>query len=79
MVKLPHVVQIGDETASDTYYLENRPNPLPSGHAVLQFPIKLYRNRERLLNESHKPTRYWEGDMANNAMLEHWVTTLIGK
>jgi hypothetical protein len=76
MLKLPGVVQIGDETGSDTYYLENRPAPLPSGHAVLELPIKLYRHRERLKNESHKPVYEWTGDMADTTGLKRWVATL---
>jgi hypothetical protein len=76
VVKLPNVVQIGDETASDTEYLENRGAPLPSSQAVLQFPIKRYRNRERPVNASHKPALEWPGDMADTTALEHWVATL---
>jgi hypothetical protein len=76
VLKLPNVTQIGDETASDTYYLENRPANLPSGKATLQFPIKRYRNRERLSNQSYKPARVWPGGMADTPALEHWVATL---
>ena len=76
VVKLPRVTQIGDETASDTYYLENRPQPLPSGHATLEFPIKLYRNRERLAGESHIPARAWSGEISDTPALEHWVAAL---
>ena len=52
------------------------PQPLPSGHATLQFPIKLYRNRERLKNASYKPAIPYTGDMADTAAMEHWVAGL---
>ncbi len=79
VLKLPHVVQIGAETQSDTFLLENRPAPLPSGHAVLQFPIKLYRHRERLANQSYKPAVAWPGDIADTAALETWVAALAAR
>ncbi|MBS0297709.1 MAG: hypothetical protein JSR45_15475 [Proteobacteria bacterium] len=76
VLKLPRVTQIGDETASDTNMLENRASPLPSGHAALEFPIKLYRNRERRSYESYKPAYAWTGDMDDDAALERWVAGL---
>jgi hypothetical protein len=76
VLKLPRVTQIGDETASDTNMLENRASPLPSGHAALEFPIKLYRNRKRAPYQSYKPAYAWTGDMDDNAGLERWVVGL---
>jgi peptidase S41-like protein len=74
MLSLPRVVQVGDETGADTYYLENRPARLPTGNAVLQIPIKLYTNRERLKNASHLPSLKWMGQMADTDGLESWMS-----
>jgi hypothetical protein len=76
ILKLPNVVQIGEETGSDTNYLENRPVPLPSGFAMLQFPTKLYRNRARGANEAYEPAYSWNGDITDTAKLEQWVAGL---
>lgn len=76
MLRLPRVVQIGDETGADTYYLENRPASLPTGHAVLQFPMKLYTNRERLKNASHLPSVKWKGQMVDTDGLESWISRI---
>jgi hypothetical protein len=73
MLSLPHVRQVGDETGADTYYLENRPAPLPTGHAVLQIPIKLYSNRTRQKNASHEPSAKWSGDMGDTEGIEAWI------
>ncbi len=76
VLKLPGVTHIGQETASDTFNLENRPQELKSGHATLEFPIKRYRNRARDRYESYRPRFAWTGDMADNAALERWVAEL---
>ena len=74
--KLPGAIQIGDETGADTLYLENRPAALPSGRAVLELPMKLYRNRERGKNVAYKPAFRWSGDMADDLGLERWIANL---
>ncbi len=71
--KLPGAVQIGDETGADTLYLENRPAPLPSGRAVLELPMKHYRNRERGQNVAYSPALHWRGDMGDDHGLEAWI------
>jgi hypothetical protein len=73
MLSLPHVRQVGDETGADTYYLENRSAPLPTDHAVLQIPIKLYTNRKRRRNASHEPSLKWTGEMADTGVIEAWI------
>lgn len=74
VLSLPNVVQVGDETGADTYYLENRPASLPTGNAVLQIPIKLYSNRGRRKNASYMPSLKWMGQMADTDGLESWIS-----
>lgn len=74
--KAAGAVQIGTESSADTLYMEIRQQPLPSGLAVLNLPMKVYRGRPRGLNEPHRPEHLYSGDMADTAALEAWVRTL---
>jgi hypothetical protein len=52
---IPNVILIGQETRADRLYMEVRSIPLRSGSGNFFFPIKVYRNRPRLDNESYVP------------------------
>lgn len=50
-----NVVLIGKKTKADRLYMEVRSIPLPSNLGIFYFPIKVYRNRTRLDNQSYIP------------------------
>ncbi len=52
--QVPHSVQLGKTTGSDTVYIDTGSATLPSGnHMVL--PLKVWRNRLRANNEAYVP------------------------
>jgi Peptidase family S41 len=69
-------VQIGQQTGGDTYDLDARVDPLPSGAGTLYSPMKVYRNRPRGWNVPVTPTYLYPGDMRDTAALEAWVAAL---
>jgi hypothetical protein len=73
---LPGVVRVGLETSSDTDYLDEAKAELPSGHAVLWYAMKVYRERTRAANESYKPAIVWQGGDMNDASVARWIDTL---
>ncbi len=69
--------QIGLPTNADTMYLECRDVVLPSGFAILHFPIKVFRNRERGSNEPWLPNQYVL-DVYNNRALAKVINESCG-
>lgn len=69
-------VQIGQQTAADTYYLDARIDTLPAGIASLEMPMKVYRNRARGNNVPWTPTYPYGGDMRDTSALRTWVRDL---
>lgn len=74
--KLPGTVRVGLETSSDTDYLELASAVLPSGHAMLRYAMKVYRQRERAANASYKPAIAWPGGTMTDASIAGWIDTL---
>jgi len=69
-------IQIGQETAADTLYMDIRRDALPSGFSRIVVPMKVYRGRKRGSNVSLRPIHAFTGDMRDTAMLQSWVATL---
>lgn len=69
-------IQVGTETSADTFYMEIRPEALPSGAAEIAFPMKVYRGRARGNNETQKPHHAFDGDMTNDDAILAWIMTL---
>jgi hypothetical protein len=76
MLRVEGVIQVGRATSGDTRYLEVRTEQLPSGIAQLSLPAAAHRGRQRQDNEIHVPTVVWEGNIADTAALEAWITSL---
>jgi hypothetical protein len=66
--ELAPLIHVGHSTNSDTAYLECR--SVPSKKALLNFPIKVYRNRLRKPYQKYHPTHTWEGDIADTQSLK---------
>jgi hypothetical protein len=73
---LPGIIRIGIETSSDTDYLDTASATLPSGHAVLHYAMKLFRNRPRAANASYQPQIAWQGGQMTDASIARWIDTL---
>jgi len=71
-VLFPHVTLIGASTGADTYYTEVRTTKLPSKQ-ILQFPMAVMRNRNRLSNQPYLPKHIFPGDINNTQALKNWV------
>jgi hypothetical protein len=76
MRRIPGVVHIGLETKADAVYIDNRAVRLPSGHGMVGFSMKVYRNRQRAHNESYIPELVWNGNITDNIALENWILNL---
>lgn len=73
---LPGIIRIGMETSSDTDYLDTASATLPSGHAVLNYAMKVFRNRPRAANASYKPQIAWQGGQMTDVSIARWIDTL---
>lgn len=73
------VVQVGEITGVDTVYMESWGKPLPSGHARISYPMKVYRNRRRGNNEPHPPHVRYAGDLEDTEALRAWVVQRYGQ
>jgi hypothetical protein len=73
---LPGIVRVGLETSSDTDYLDTASADLPSGHAVLHYAMRVYRERSRAANASYKPQIPWPGSEMSDATVAHWIDQL---
>jgi hypothetical protein len=56
--------------------MEGRRADLPSGKALLHFPMKVYRNRARGSDQPEMPAHLFSGDMTDDAALQKWVASL---
>jgi hypothetical protein len=74
--ELGGTVRVGLETSSDTDYLDTAGVTLPSGHAVLHYAMKLYRERPRPANASYRPDIAWPGGDMTDASIATWIETL---
>jgi len=77
MRQLPGVTQVGQPTSADSVYLEANLKPLPSGIAMFEYPMKVYRHRLRKNNEWYEPKVLWPyGPMVDDAAIIRWIRTL---
>lgn len=74
--RLPGVVRIGLETSADTDYMEEASAKLPSGHAILAYAMKVYRDRARGPNVSDRPAIVWPGGVMTDRSIATWIDTL---
>lgn len=51
----PKTILIGEETASDSVYMDIARVDLPSKKGKLIYPMKVFRGRKRVNNETYKP------------------------
>ncbi len=70
-------IQVGQETAGDTQYMDIRREVLPSGFARAVVPMKLYRGRKRASNETYAPTYRYAGSLADTTKVQAWVMQLV--
>jgi hypothetical protein len=77
MLALEGVVHIGGETGADSDYMELRQIDLPSGHARIALPIKVYRGRPRASGQTYVPTLPYEDRDPSTAAMEAWINGLI--
>ncbi len=68
-------VQVGQETAADTQYMEIRQQHA-DGAARMWIPMKVYRDRKRGANVPAVPAHAWSGDMGDTEGLRRWIATL---
>lgn len=76
VLKVPGVRLIGSETAGDTPYTDIRGEMLPSGRAILTFPMKIVRGRGRASLEVYQPDIAYNGNW-DDASVRAWVMSLI--
>ena len=76
LTDIPAVIHVGSVTAADTQYMEVRPAPLPSGHATLNIPIKVYRGRERPDGGYFTPEYPFNGLHWTDEAVRDWVLGL---
>jgi oligopeptide transport system substrate-binding protein len=69
-------IQVGQETAADTFYMDVRRVPLPSAVSSLWLPMKVVRGRPRGWNTPQTPAASYEGDMADTDAIDRWIKTL---
>lgn len=69
-------IPIGRETGADTLYMEVRQVDLPAGLGTVSLPMKVYSDRARGSNEPVIPHHRFDGDLADTAALQEWVSTL---
>ncbi|HEU4523141.1 MAG TPA: hypothetical protein VFT12_14125 [Thermoanaerobaculia bacterium] len=72
----PDVVHTGHTTGVDTVYMENWGKPLPSGHASISYPMKVYRNRRRGNNEAYIPHVRYPGRLEDTEALRNWILAM---
>lgn len=72
-------IQVGQETAADTLYMDVRNPVLPSGLTRIAVPMKVYRGRPRGSNVPVKPDYPYPGDLRDTARLATWIATLPPK
>jgi hypothetical protein len=75
MLLHPAVVQVGQPTGVDTYYMENWGSALPSGLAKLSYPMKVYRNRRRAANHAYEP-QVSNDHLTDTPTIRSWVLGL---
>jgi oligopeptide transport system substrate-binding protein len=66
-------IQVGQETAADTFYMDIRRVSLPSGMSSLWFPMKVFRDRPRGWNVPQTPAFSFEGDMTDTDAIDRWL------
>ena len=69
-------VHVGTETSADSNYMDVRQIALPSGHATLVVPQKVYRGRIRGSNQPYSPAERYNGDIADTGALEAFIMEL---
>ncbi len=76
ILAMPGVIHVGAATAADSVYMEAAYTKLPSGGAMMMYPMKAWRNRPRGHNEPYIPRHYWHGDWHDEAGLQRWIRYL---
>ena len=69
-------IPVGQESGADTLYMEVRRARLPSRIGGTAMPMKVYSGRPRGSNQPVVPSYLFNGDMADTAALERWVSSL---
>lgn len=72
-------LHVGTETSADSNYMDVRQITLPSGHAALVLPQKVYRGRIRGSNQPYTPNAPFDGDIADTAALEAFILELAAR
>ncbi len=73
---LPGTERIGLPTGADTLDMDIAEAPLPSGHASLLYPMKVFRHRARGADVAYQPATAWPGGPMTDDALAQWVDTL---
>jgi hypothetical protein len=68
----PSVVQVGQTTGVDTNYMENTGGSI-STLTRWSYPMKVYRNRKRTMNQAYSPKIVYEASTAEDQALRDWV------
>ncbi len=76
ILQMPGTYIVGFATSGDGQYTESRAIPLPSGHATLHLPMKVYRGRPRGNMEVYEPDLSYDGPWID-APVRRWVLDLI--
>lgn len=76
ILQMPGTHIVGFATAGDGLYTESRSITLPSGKAVLHFPMKVYRGRPRGDMEYYEPDIAYDGPWTT-AKVRQWLLMLI--
>ena len=76
ILQMPGTYLVGFPTAGDGLTTESRAVTLPSGHAILHFPMKIYRGRPRGDMEYYEPDAAFDGSWTDENV-RAWLLGLI--
>ncbi|HEY0671527.1 MAG TPA: S41 family peptidase [Longimicrobiales bacterium] len=68
----PAVVHVGQTTGVDTNYMENTGGAI-SELTTWTYPMKVYRNRKRAMNEAYKPQVPYAASLEDDQALRDWI------
>lgn len=76
VLRMPGVEHAGLPTSADAVYIDNVSQTLPSGHFLLSWGLKVYRNRIRGHNVGYTPRHQWTGGAMQDADVAAWLIGL---
>jgi len=76
VLRMPGVEHAGLPTSADAVYIDNVAQTLPSGHFLLSWGKKVYRNRIRGHNVGYTPRHQWTGGAIQDAEVAAWLSGL---